>query len=77
MGPESPPSQGSPNRADDPTRPGAADRLASEGWRASVLADDNGLVDREAAYRAGLREHASWAARRLGRVDLVEAPTPT
>jgi epoxyqueuosine reductase len=31
-----------------------ADRLKGDGWRAAVLADDNGLVDREAAYRAGL-----------------------
>ena len=31
-----------------------ADRLVSEGWTAIVLADDNALVDREAAYRAGL-----------------------
>jgi epoxyqueuosine reductase len=28
--------------------------LKSAGWRARVLADDNALVDREAAYRAGL-----------------------
>jgi epoxyqueuosine reductase len=28
--------------------------LAAAGWRARVVADDNGLVDREAAYRAGL-----------------------
>jgi epoxyqueuosine reductase len=31
-----------------------ADRLVEEGWRAVVLVDDNRLVDREAAYRAGL-----------------------
>ena len=31
-----------------------AGRLRSEGWRARVVADDNALVDREAAYRAGL-----------------------
>ena len=31
-----------------------ARRLKSDGWRARVLADDNALVDREAAYRAGL-----------------------
>lgn len=31
-----------------------AARLQVEGWRARVLADDNALVDREAAYRAGL-----------------------
>jgi epoxyqueuosine reductase len=28
--------------------------LKAEGWRVRVLADDNALVDREAAYRAGL-----------------------
>ncbi|MBW3614313.1 MAG: tRNA epoxyqueuosine(34) reductase QueG [Actinobacteria bacterium] len=31
-----------------------ARRLRDVGWRARVLADDNALVDREAAYRAGL-----------------------
>ena len=31
-----------------------ADVLVAAGWRARVLADDNALVDREAAYRAGL-----------------------
>jgi len=31
-----------------------ADRLQTDGWRARVVADDNALVDREAAYRAGL-----------------------
>ncbi|MEO7837132.1 MAG: tRNA epoxyqueuosine(34) reductase QueG [Acidimicrobiales bacterium] len=31
-----------------------ADRLVAGGWQAVVLADDNALVDREAAYRAGL-----------------------
>lgn len=31
-----------------------ADRLEVEGWRAQVMVDDNALVDREAAYRAGL-----------------------
>jgi epoxyqueuosine reductase len=31
-----------------------ADRLRSDGWKALVLVDDNALVDREAAYRAGL-----------------------
>jgi epoxyqueuosine reductase len=31
-----------------------ADRLRQAGWQARVLADDNALVDREAAYRAGL-----------------------
>lgn len=31
-----------------------AERLRSDGWRCRVLVDDNALVDREAAYRAGL-----------------------
>jgi len=31
-----------------------ADRLADVGWQAHPVADDNALVDREAAYRAGL-----------------------
>jgi len=31
-----------------------AARLRVDGWRARVVADDNALVDREAAYRAGL-----------------------
>jgi epoxyqueuosine reductase len=31
-----------------------ADRLHTDGWRAQVVADDNALVDREAARRAGL-----------------------
>lgn len=31
-----------------------AQHLRAEGWRARVLADDNALVDREAAKRAGL-----------------------
>jgi epoxyqueuosine reductase len=31
-----------------------AGELKGAGWRARVLADDNALVDREAAYRAGL-----------------------
>jgi epoxyqueuosine reductase len=31
-----------------------ATRLKGDGWRAVVLTDDNGLVDREAAYRAGI-----------------------
>jgi epoxyqueuosine reductase len=31
-----------------------ARQLKAAGWRARVLADDNALVDREAAYRAGL-----------------------
>lgn len=29
-------------------------RLEAEGWQARVLVDDNAMVDREAAYRAGL-----------------------
>jgi epoxyqueuosine reductase len=31
-----------------------ATKLKDDGWRAVVVADDNSLVDREAAYRAGL-----------------------
>ena len=31
-----------------------AARLEADGWRTVVVADDNALVDREAAYRAGL-----------------------
>ncbi len=31
-----------------------ADQLKADGWRARILVDDNALVDREAAYRAGL-----------------------
>ncbi len=31
-----------------------ADQLRAHGWRSRVVADDNALVDREAAYRAGL-----------------------
>lgn len=31
-----------------------AERLERDGWQARVVADDNALVDREAAYRAGL-----------------------
>ena len=31
-----------------------ADRLRSKGWRAMVVADDNALVDRAAAVRAGI-----------------------
>jgi epoxyqueuosine reductase len=31
-----------------------ADRLVDDGWVARVVADSNALVDREAAYRAGL-----------------------
>src|SRR4051812_31200376 len=33
---------------------GVAAELQASGWEARVLADDNALVDREAAYRAGL-----------------------
>lgn len=31
-----------------------ADRLEAAGWKTRVLVDDNAMVDREAAYRAGL-----------------------
>ncbi len=31
-----------------------ADELAADGWKTRLLVDDNALVDREAAYRAGL-----------------------
>ncbi|GIR34707.1 MAG: hypothetical protein CM15mP49_00920 [Actinomycetota bacterium] len=31
-----------------------ADKLESKGYRAIILIDDNALVDREAAYQAGL-----------------------
>jgi epoxyqueuosine reductase len=31
-----------------------ADELTGDGWRARVVVDDNALVDREAAHRAGL-----------------------
>jgi epoxyqueuosine reductase len=31
-----------------------AEHLRQHGWRAAVVVDDNALVDREAAYRAGL-----------------------
>jgi epoxyqueuosine reductase len=59
-------------------------RLKEEGWRARVLADDNALVDREAAYRAGLGWYGknanlllpgqgSWFV--LGSV-LTDAPLP-
>ena len=33
---------------------GIAERLSQEGWRAKVLVDDNALVDRAAAVRAGI-----------------------
>lgn len=61
-----------------------ADVLVDAGWRARVLADDNALVDREAAYRAGLGWYGknanmllpgagSWFV--LGAV-LTDAPLP-
>ncbi len=62
-----------------------ADRLVAAGWQARVLVDDNALVDREAAYRAGLGwygknanlllpDHGSWFV--LGSV-VTDAPLPT
>jgi epoxyqueuosine reductase len=61
-----------------------AQRLKRDGWRARVLSDDNALVDREAAYRAGLGWYGknanlllpgqgSWFV--LGAV-LTDAPLP-
>lgn len=61
-----------------------AGRLRSGGWKARVLADDNALVDKEAAYRAGigwygkntlmlLPGRGSWFV--LGSV-LTDAPLP-
>jgi epoxyqueuosine reductase len=61
-----------------------AARLEAEGWRTVVLVDDNRLVDREAAYRAGLGWYGknanlllpgrgSWFV--LGAV-LTDAPLP-
>ena len=61
-----------------------AARLKADGWRARVLLDDNGLVDREAAHRAGLGwfgksanlllpDRGSWFV--LGSV-LTSAPLP-
>jgi epoxyqueuosine reductase len=61
-----------------------AARLKADGWRARVLIDDNGLVDREAAHRAGIGwfgknanllvpGHGSWFV--LGAV-LTSAPLP-
>lgn len=61
-----------------------ADRLRADGWKARVLADDNALVDREAAHRAGLGWYGknsnillpgegSWFV--LGSV-LTDAPLP-
>ena len=60
-----PPSHGPVGRVaryswDDPYEPlraalgMVAAGLEAAGWRAAVVADDNALVDREAAYRAGL-----------------------
>ena len=37
-----------------PALKAVAGRLKADGWRARVLVDDNALVDREAAHRAGL-----------------------
>jgi epoxyqueuosine reductase len=62
-----------------------ADRLRADGWRCRVVADDNALVDREAAYRAGLGwygknanvllpGHGSWFV--LGSV-ITDAPLET
>src|SRR4029453_12310674 len=76
---------------EDPSRPlrqaltAVARRLRSDGWRARVVADDNALVDREAAYRAGLGWYGknanlllpgqgSWFV--LGSV-ITDAPLPT
>src|SRR4051794_4861407 len=45
---------------DDPYGPlrqapgGIANSLKAAGWRATVIADDNAVVDREAAWRAGI-----------------------
>src|SRR5205085_4326756 len=61
-----------------------AERLQADGWRTRVLVDDNSLVDREAAYRAGLGWYGknanvllpglgSWFV--LGSV-LTDAPLP-
>jgi epoxyqueuosine reductase len=71
----------------EPLRAGlkvVAARLKADGWRARVLIDDNGLVDREAAHRAGigwfgknanllLPDRGSWFV--LGAV-LTSAPLP-
>jgi epoxyqueuosine reductase len=62
-----------------------AERLRTAGWRARVVVDDNALVDREAAYRAGLGWYGknanlllpgqgSWFV--LGSV-ITDAPLPT
>jgi epoxyqueuosine reductase len=61
-----------------------ADRLRDDGWQARVLVDDNALVDRAAAHRAGLgwygknanvlvADLGSWVV--LGSV-LTDAPLP-
>jgi epoxyqueuosine reductase len=61
-----------------------ADRLKADGWQTRVLADDNALVDRAAAHRAGLGwygknanvllpGHGSWVV--LGSV-ITDAPLP-
>lgn len=61
-----------------------ADELRAAGWQATVLVDDNALVDREAAYRAGigwfgknanvlLPDRGSWFV--LGSV-VTDAPLP-
>ena len=62
-----------------------ADRARADGWQARVVADDNALVDREAARRAGLGWYGkntnlllpglgSWFV--LGEV-VTDAPLPT
>jgi epoxyqueuosine reductase len=62
-----------------------AERLRDDGWRCRVVADDNALVDREAAYRAGLGWYGknanillpgegSWFV--LGAI-VTDAPLPT
>jgi len=61
-----------------------AARLTADGWQTRVLADDNALVDREAAYQAGLGwygknanlllpGHGSWFV--LGSI-VTDAPLP-
>jgi len=65
-----------------------ADRLRTDGWRTAVVVDDNALVDRASAHRAGLGWYGrntmlllpglgSWFV--LGTVvtDAPLAPTPT
>jgi len=62
-----------------------ADRLAADGHRTRIVLDDNGLVDRAAAHRAGLGwwghntnllhpEHGSWMV--LGSI-VTDAELPT